>query len=472
MPIHAAKEHQAPDDERVALLSADEENQQQDTGSKAFKGNGLPSADHVKGSTKYGAVWQRATQTAIRNKHRFEISRKLQSFKVEDFEKHRKSDEEIKQIKDKKIKKYYQEQNRRLNDWLEVDAVVVAMAEKVLQSFEPQDLDHDGVAEAGGELQNNEEQISALLPQAERERRQKEARQERIAVNVNVGANVLLLIAKAVATIFSSSLSLLASLADSALDLLMTLIIFGTAKLVSWKSSKLSKRYPVGRRRLQPLGTLAFSIVMVLSFAQILEESVQRLLSKERHIATLPASAIGSMVGTIVLKGIIWFGCAFQPSSQVQALAQDCKTDVIFNTASLLFPAIGILAKLWWLDPLGAGLLSLYIMFDWGHTCLKHIDHLGGASVDETSLRKLMYLAWRFSPVVDAYKNIKAYHAGDGMWVECDLLLDPKTNLKEAHDVSELMQYCFEGLNEVDRAFVSVDYAEQGPTGHASTEAA
>ena len=78
-------------------------------------------------------------------------------------------------------------------------------------------------------------------------------------------------------------------------------------------------------------------------------------------------------------------------------------------------------------------------MFDWGHTCLKHIDHLGGASVDETSLRKLMYLAWRFSPVVDAYKNIKAYHAGDGMWVECDLLLDPKTNLKEAHDVSELV---------------------------------
>ena len=123
MPIHAAKEHQAPDDERVALLSADEENQQQDACSKAFKGNGLPSADHVKGSTKYGAVWQRATQTAIRNKHRFEISRKLQSFKVEDFEKHRKSDEEIKQIKDKKIKKYYQEQNRRLNDWLEGEPI-------------------------------------------------------------------------------------------------------------------------------------------------------------------------------------------------------------------------------------------------------------------------------------------------------------------------------------------------------------
>ena len=80
----------------------------------------------------------------------------------------------------------------------------------------------------------------------------------------------------------------------------VTLIIFGTAKLVSWKSTKLSRRYPVGRRRLQPLGTLAFSIIMVLSFAQILQESVSRLMSKDRHIATLPASAIASMVCSLL----------------------------------------------------------------------------------------------------------------------------------------------------------------------------
>lgn len=36
-----------------------------------------------------------------------------------------------------------------------------------------------------------------------------------------------------------------------------------------------------------------------------------------------------------------------------------------------------------------------------------------------------------------------------------------------AHDVAETLQYCLEGLREVDRAFVSVDYSAQGPTGHA-----
>lgn len=40
-----------------------------------------------------------------------------------------------------------------------------------------QDLDHDGIAEAGGKLQVNREQISEMLPARERDKRQKEARQ-------------------------------------------------------------------------------------------------------------------------------------------------------------------------------------------------------------------------------------------------------------------------------------------------------
>ena len=82
------------------------------------------------------------------------------------------------------------------------------------------DLDNDGIAESGGKLQLNQEVISELLPQEERDRRKKDARQARIAINVNVAANVLLVVAKAIASFFSTSLSLIASLADSVLDLL------------------------------------------------------------------------------------------------------------------------------------------------------------------------------------------------------------------------------------------------------------
>jgi len=259
-------------------------------------------------------------------------------------------------------------------------------------------------------------------------------------------ANILLLIAKLIAVGFSPSLSLIASTTDSALDLLCTIMVYGTNKLVQWRLSSLAAKFPVGRRRLEPIGILVFSIIMVVSFLQILQESVKKLLpSGEHSVAVLPAVAIAAMVANAVIKGAIGLACRPIKTTQVQALVQDCKTDVYFNTISLLFPLVGVAADVWWLDPLGAALLSLYIVYDWADTCVQNVSRLTGASVDRSLEQKLLYLAWRFSPVVKGYKTLTAYHAGDGVWVEVDVLLDEKTPLPRAHDVAETMQYCYEG---------------------------
>ncbi|KAI7225668.1 hypothetical protein KC352_g15785, partial [Hortaea werneckii] len=154
-------------------------------------------------------------------------------------------------------------------------------------------------------------------------------------------------------------------------------------------------------------------------------------------------------------------------TTQVQALAQDCKTDVIFNTLSLLFPFIGYKADIWWLDPAGAGLLSLFIIYDWGQTCFENVTRLSGQAASDTLQKKLLYMAYRFSPLVEGFKNVVAYHAGDGIWVEYDILMGQDTKLSRSHDVAETLQYCCEGLDEVDRAFVMTDYSPAGPSGHA-----
>lgn len=142
-------------------------------------------------------------------------------------------------------------------------------------------------------------------------------------LQINVIANIILLAAKGVATMYSSSLSLIASLVDSALDLLCTLIVWTTNKLVGWRIKRLRKKFPVGRRRLEPLGILVFSIIMVISFLQILQESVKKLLPGGPKVAAgLPATAIGALVATVVVKGIIGIGCVRVKTTQVQALAQ------------------------------------------------------------------------------------------------------------------------------------------------------
>ncbi|KAM5347801.1 hypothetical protein ACJ41O_007625 [Fusarium nematophilum] len=411
--------------------------------------------------------FQDAARTALEDARRGEIKRALlHGIDREGLERYRKTDEELKSMKNKKLRGFYEAQNERLNDWLEVDAVVMAIADDVLESMNP-DPDHDGDQERCGGIQRVEGNIGELLPEEEKEKRRRASRRASIAINVNVVANILLLAGKAFAVFTTGSLSLVASLVDSALDLLCTLIVWSTSRLVLWRVQSMRRRFPVGRRRLEPLGILVFSIIMVISFFQILQESVSRLFSSHTSPEILSYPAIASLLATIIVKGAIGLGCRPIRTTQVQALVQDCKTDVVFNSLSLLFPLVGYRAGIWWLDPLGAGLLSLFIIFDWGRTCLGNVVRLSGEAADDHTLKKLIYLAWRFAPVVAGFKNVTAYHAGDGVWVEFDVLLDEKTPLNRSHDIAETLQYCAEGLGEVDRAFVTTDYAASGPLGHA-----
>lgn len=373
------------------------------------------------------------------------------------YKKYRKSDEEIKQIKSRKIRDYYKRLNERLDDWIEVDTIVKAMADDIMDSMNP-DADHDGINDHEGALQTAHENLEDLLPEDVRDQRLHDKKIASRAININVLANIVLLVVKSFAALKSSSLSLIASLLDSALDLLCTVIVWTTNKMVSWRVVSLKRRFPVGRRRLEPLGILVFSVIMIISFAQILQESVEKLLPNGDHsTATLPAVAIASMAGTVVVKGIIGLGCVKIKTTQVQALVQDCKTDVYFNTLSLLFPLIGKAAGVWWLDPVGAAILSLYIIYDWADTAFENVTRLCGSAAEQELHKKLTYLAYRFSPLVRGFKSITAYHAGDGIWVEYDILLDEKTPLRRAHDIAETLQYCAEALPDVDRCFVTCD---------------
>lgn len=329
------------------------------------------------------------------------------------------------------------------------------------------DPDDDGIREREGGIQHMSGNIGEFLPEDEKEKRRTAHRRATWAININVIANIILLAGKIVAAASSGSLSLIASLVDSALDLLCTMIVWTTNKLVQWRLSALRRHFPVGRKRLEPIGILVFSIIMVISFLQILRESVEKLIPLKGKAEELPAIAVAALLATIVVKGIIWFGCIPIKTTQVQALAQDCKTDVIFNTLSLLFPFIGAKADIWWLDPVGAGLLSLFIIYDWGQTCFENIARLTGQAASDRLYKKLLYLSYRFTPVVEGFKSLTAYHAGDAIWVEFDILMDEQTRLNRSHDIAETLQYCAEGLDEVDRAFVTTDYSSSGPTGHA-----
>lgn len=78
---------------------------------------------------------------AVQYNFHAELKRKLKDgVDREELEKYRKSQADLNEIKDKKIRAFYETQNESLNDWLEVDTLVMSMADDVLDSMHPQDV--------------------------------------------------------------------------------------------------------------------------------------------------------------------------------------------------------------------------------------------------------------------------------------------------------------------------------------------
>jgi hypothetical protein len=156
-----------------------------------------------------------------------------------------------------------------------------------------------------------------------------------IAIRINFVANVALLASKIAIMAMTSSMSMLAGLVDGVLDFLSTVIVWVTTIMIRRQDRN---RYPISRRRLEPVSVLIFSVIMVTSFFQVALSSVKQLMGDDHTVVELSVPSLVLMVGTVLVKLFCWIWCRLIPSPSVQVLAQDAMTDVVFNTFSIIFP--------------------------------------------------------------------------------------------------------------------------------------
>ncbi len=103
------------------------------------------------------------------------------------------------------------------------------------------------------------------IPSVEDEQVDHDAPIVTLAIYINFAANAILLAGKIAVIATVPSVSVLASMVDALLDFLSTVIVWLTTYLISRRDHYL---YPVGRRTLEPLGVLVFSVIMITSFTR------------------------------------------------------------------------------------------------------------------------------------------------------------------------------------------------------------
>ena len=274
-----------------------------------------------------------------------------------------------------------------------------------------------------------------------------------IAVRMSLLCNAVLLIAKAVASYLSRSMSIISSLVDSAVDLISGFIVWYTARAIKGTNFY---EYPQGKTRLEPISIVVLSVIMSVASIQVIITSVTEIIeqSADPDISIVTIAIIGA---TIAIKMALFLYCRHVKSPSTSALAQDHRNDVMSNAVALGFGYLGY--KVWnSADPIGAVLIGIYIFVGWYRTGREQIRGLTGHTACPVILQKLLWVCMTHDRRIQFIDTLRAYHFGSNLLVEAHIVLPPDMSLCEAHDIGESLQNKLESYSEVERAFVHIDY--------------
>ncbi|PVU86125.1 hypothetical protein BB559_006020 [Furculomyces boomerangus] len=297
-------------------------------------------------------------------------------------------------------------------------------------------------------LANIDEKVS-------KEDKEKEDRKVKIAVYGSFFANIFLFGIQLFAAISSKSLSLLATMVDALMDIIAGGILVYTSKMAN-KNHWL--KYPTGKKRLETVGTIIFSTLMATLSTQLIIESVRTITSDKKEPPNLTPINLGMVGIAIIVKLLLFIYCSSLRSySTVKTFMIDHRNDIALNSFGLLMGYLSLKVG-WYMDPIGGICLALLILVSWSKEAYEHVRLIVGVSANSDFINRITYISLVHSTKIKYIDTVRAYHVGEFVYVEVDVVMDPETPLYTSHDVSEALQEKIEKVPGVARAFVHVDY--------------
>lgn len=278
-----------------------------------------------------------------------------------------------------------------------------------------------------------------------------------IAVYASFGANICLAILQLYGAISSGSLSLFTTMADAIFDPLSNVTLIVCNRAVSKVDPR---KYPAGKARIETAGNIVFCFLMTAVSFILIAFSARELAegSKETTKNFHLPSVIAVTVAFCTKLGLFLYCFALRNQySQIRILWEDHRNDLLINGFGIL-TSVGGSKLRWWIDPMGAIVLSVLIATLWLHTAYSEFQLLIGKSADTEMLQLITYVSMTHSPSIRAIDTVRAWHSGPRLVVEVDVVMDPEISLRVSHDVAEELQVKLESLPDVERAYVHVDF--------------
>ena len=248
------------------------------------------------------------------------------------------------------------------------------------------------------EAQNDN--IERMLKPVDEHRRQ--AREEagadhlkfQIAVNGSFVANLILAALQIYGAVASGSLSLFTTMADAIFDPLSNVTLMLSNKAVN---SVDPRRFPSGKARIETAGNIVFCFLMTsVSFILIVLSAKELAEGSDNETTTFHLPSVIAVAVAFCTKFCLFLYCwaLRNKYSQIRILWEDHRNDLFINGFGVL-TSVGGSKLRWWIDPLGAIVLSCLIAFLWLRTAYSEFQLLIGVSADTSELQLITYICRR-----------------------------------------------------------------------------
>lgn len=259
----------------------------------------------------------------------------------------------------------------------------------------------------------------------------------RRAAIASVLSALLLGVLKTWAAVQTGSVAMLASLADSGLDLFASLVTLGG---VHWAAQPADENHRFGHGKAEALAALFQVVVIAVSALAILVRAINRFQSGD--IAASPESGIAvSLVAIAVTLALTRYQAHVIARTGSVAIGADrihYTSDLMLNAAviaALALDAWGLRGA----DPVFGIAIAFWLLFGAWRASEAAIDQLMDKEWPEEKRRAFVEVAAR-NPALKNLHDLRTRSSGAADFVQFHITMPPAMTILEAHDVVEALE--------------------------------
>ncbi len=257
----------------------------------------------------------------------------------------------------------------------------------------------------------------------------------RWATYASVTTAVVLIMIKVVAWFMTDSVSILATLIDSSLDMLASLVnLFAVRHALQ----PADEEHRFGHGKAEPLAGMGQAMFIAGSAGILLLQSVSRLIHPQIEMESIHTGVgvmLFSIVATLVLLTFQKYVIKRTQSTAIKADALHYRTDLLVNSgviAALVLTSWGYLH----FDAIIALAIAVFILFSAWEIGREAIDLLMDHELP-AAMRDKIISVLECHPQVLGWHDLRTRRAGNKIFIQLHLELDASLTLFEAHAIAD-----------------------------------